>query len=131
MKNIEENNRLIAEFMGFTPDEYEMYLMEDFVVYEVTDTYDFDEENNNKGEVTIREGIVRTGFYPQEMEFNSNWNWIVPVIEKCRESQIFGSQRLIDNIDKRLMKLDLFATYGNVVDFIQFHNQFSTSTETA
>ena len=56
-------------------------------------------------------------------KYHSDWNWLITAIEKCRESQIFGSQRLIDNIDKRLLKLDLFATYENVVDFIQYHNQ--------
>ena len=50
-------------------------------------------------------------------------NWLIPTIEKCRESQIFGSERLINNIYRRLLKLDLLATYENVVDFITWHNQ--------
>lgn len=68
-------------------------------------------------------GTFKTDFLPNRLQYHSDWNWLIPAIEKCRESQIFGSQRLIDNIDKRLLKLDLLATYENVVDFIQWHNQ--------
>ena len=68
-------------------------------------------------------GTFKTEFQSNQLKFHSDWNWLIPTIEKCRESQIFGSQRLIDNIDKRLLKLDLLATYENVVDFIQWHNQ--------
>lgn len=55
--------------------------------------------------------------------FHESWDWLIPVIEKCKESQIFGSQRLITNIYNRLLELDILATHANVVDFIEFYNQ--------
>jgi hypothetical protein len=55
-------------------------------------------------------------------QYHENWNELIPVIEKCRERQIFGSQGLINNIDNRLIQLDLLATHGNVVSFIEFYN---------
>ena len=52
----------------------------------------------------------------------NDWNSLMPVVEKCKERQIFGSQGLINNIDKRLLQVDLLATYGNVISFIEFYN---------
>lgn len=59
----------------------------------------------------------------EDLRFHESWDWLMPVIEKCKESQIFGSQRLITNIDNRLLELDILATHANVVDFIEFYNQ--------
>lgn len=56
-------------------------------------------------------------------QYHISWNELIPVIEKCRESQIFGSQRLISNIDKSLILLDLIATHRNTIDFITWYNQ--------
>jgi len=88
---------------------------------------------NSENNIIIAEfmgyDILSNGYFNFEGEittslpdFNSNWNELIPVIKKCRERQFYGSQRLIDNIDKRLMKLDLLATYGNVIDFITHYN---------
>jgi len=102
MNTTEKNNKLIAEFM-----EAKQYDKEDNYIY-------FDETNNMFSNDTIS---------IKNLKFHSDWNWLIPVIEKCRESQIFGSERLINNIYRRLLKLDLLATYENVVDFIQWNNQ--------
>ena len=87
-----ENNRITAEFMQPSFNGFGLY--------------DFD-----------------GGHYKlDELKFHSSWDWLIPTIEKCRERQFYGSQRLIQNIDNRLLKLDLLATYGNVVDFITHYN---------
>lgn len=62
-------------------------------------------------------------FLKEDLRFHESWDWLMPVIEKCKESQIFGSQRLITNIYNRLLELDILATHANVVDFIEFYNQ--------
>lgn len=64
--DIIEGNKLIAEFMGATPirGEYDMYqVIED-----------------------IKDGVNEKHFFiPSEMEFNSSWNWLMPVVEKIEE----------------------------------------------
>lgn len=89
-----ENNVLIAKFMGGKPSR-------------------------------TGKGISANGKFHanEDLRYHSCWNWIMPVIEKCREKQIFGSQRLLNNIDNRLLKLDLIGTHRNILDFIQFYNQ--------
>lgn len=94
--NTIQNNTLIAQFMGFVIDG------------EYCDTTPSIEEPANALPMI-------------EFMFNS-WDELMPVILKCKESQIFGSQGLIDNIDKRLLQCDLSATYGNVVSFVEFYN---------
>lgn len=104
-----ENNKIIAEFMGLELEE----TLSDKMVYARL-------EFNNPN----KQNDCQTEFYEEhELLYHFNWNWLIEVIEKCRECQIFGSQRLIDNINNRLMQLDLLATYNNVVDFIEWHNQ--------
>jgi len=93
-----ENNKIIAEFMG--------------IKELVTESQFLSMEHKSHNPTII-----------EYLRYDTDWNSLIPVIEKCRESQIFGSQRLIDNIDKRLLKLDILATYSNVVDFINWHNQ--------
>lgn len=67
--------------------------------------------------------IFDQGYMTSELKYDTDWNWLMPVIESCRESQIFGSQRLITNIDNRLLKLDILGVHANVVEFIEFYNQ--------
>ncbi len=136
MENTAQNNRLIAEFLGFTPDEDGMYLMKDFVVDYVTDTYDFDEDNNDKGEVTIREGVVRTGFHPQEMEFNTNWNWLMACVEELENKgcnvvigRMFCEITYADVFDlfktfsiKIVSGVKINAVNGAIVEIIKWHN---------
>ena len=57
------------------------------------------------------------------LNYHSSWDELMPVVEKCKERQLFGSQRLIDNIDKRLLKIDLLSVYWNVVEFIKWYNE--------
>jgi predicted NUDIX family phosphoesterase len=95
-----ENNRLIAEFLGLKTISEQDFL-------------DYNYDTNEISSMHILES----------KKYDTDWNQLIEVIVICREKQVFGSQRLIDNIDKRLLKLDLIATYRNVVDFIQFHNE--------
>lgn len=96
-----KNNRLIIDFIG---TERESDGTEYIVLGNDSYYFDLDDEESCK--------------------FHTSWDWLMPLVLTCKERQIFGSQRLIDNIDKRLLKVDLLATYRNVVDFIEFfYNQ--------
>jgi len=91
--NTTENNKLIAEFMQLEENNSSEYLWHKIHIHNKNDLY-----------------------------YHSDWNWLMEVIIKCRENQFFGSQSFITVIDKRLLQLDLLATYANVVEFIKMYN---------
>lgn len=103
-----ENNRIIAEFMG---------LEEDPIFKEI------DIERKVLGKPAGSPMYKLSNGTIANLQYHFSWDWLIPVIELCRERQYFGSQRLISNIDKSLLKLDLIATYRNTVDFIKEYNE--------
>jgi len=54
------------------------------------------------------------------LKYNSNWNWLMRAVVKCKENQIFGSQHLIDEIDNGLINVDIDNVYLSVVKFIEY-----------
>ena len=101
--NTTENNKLIAEFLQLDKNE--------------NGTFELPQYG------TIRpNGDFKTEFIAENLQYHKDWNWLIEAIEKCREKQFFGSQSFFTTIDKRLLELDLLATYSNVVEFIKMYN---------
>ena len=74
MKTIEENNRLIAEFMGLTLEPWQG---EDRLGDDDTDTeYWFDEHGN------VIDALL----------YHESWDWLMPVVEKI---EILGSSEIM------------------------------------
>lgn len=103
-----EGNRLIAEFMGLELEE----TMSGKMVYARHEL-----KNPNKL------NDCQTEYYEaEELLFHFSWDWLIEVIQTCKERQVFGGQGLINNIERRLLEFDLLATFGNVVSYIEFYN---------
>lgn len=104
--NTTENNKIIAEFLGATnnnhPDDYEMFGI-------ISNIEDGENEKHY--------------FKSEEMLFNSDWNWLMEVVVKCKESQTFGSQNLITDIDNALIETTIENIYCRCIDFIKWYNQ--------
>ena len=101
--NTQENNRLIAEFMGATPimlgasKEYEMYGIIE----------------------CIEDGEDEKHFFiDDEMLFNTSWDWLMPVVERIE--QVFQGVAYAE------VHLSLYSTidevYQAVVEFIKEYN---------
>tara|TARA_R110000782_G_scaffold88496_1_gene170705 strand:- start:31 stop:363 length:333 start_codon:yes stop_codon:yes gene_type:complete len=58
-----------------------------------------------------------------DLKYSISWNWLIPVVEKFKEKKIIGSEKLINDIENRIFKLDLFYTYEEVVNIIKYHNK--------
>ena len=56
--NTIENNILIAEFMGFGIIQSNIY------------------------NIPVTDSIIGIGYVPEKMEYNSSWDWLMPVVEK-------------------------------------------------
>lgn len=103
--NTQENNKLIAEFMGFmntTPTD------KDFNIMEHPDTGEMQE--------------------PMSMKYHNSWDWLMPVVEKVSKSSQYG-----DILDDVLgiewmhgcvhVNIDISTTYKAVVEFIKWYNK--------
>lgn len=114
MKTIEDQNKLIAEFMG-----------------EVK-TFDVVDNDTYRGEITLSKGLTeeqiedeishfedRYSVTPivieEPLQYRTEWNWLMPVVIKIEEqNELIGTHILSTNID---------ATYKAVVKFIKTYNE--------
>jgi hypothetical protein len=70
---------------------------------------------------------------PLYMEYHTSWDWLMPVVLKCKESVDYCSD---DNAlkyhhieDEMLSQLSIEDTYKAVVEFIKEHNNQDTEEE--
>lgn len=74
MKNI-ENNRLIAEFMAF---QTRTDAVDDRVLaYYVGNVIKNADNSKNENEENV--------FHPEDMRFDTDWNWLIEVVEKIKK----------------------------------------------
>jgi hypothetical protein len=121
MKEIEEGNKLIAEFMGW--DGIRFLIPPDYTLQDIEGVesmfYDFSEN---------------------EMEYHSSWDWLMPVVEKI-ESKIFDNDEfynfnilggccviVISSHGNELITSEdgqskIECTYLAVVEFIKWYNK--------
>ena len=89
---MEENNKLIAEFMGAEKTHIQ-----------------------SVGDVPSKNGSE----YADKLQYHSSWDWLMPVISKCME--VRGSY-YIESIYHSLHVQDLSFAHESVVNFIKEHN---------
>ena len=109
MDNIIENNKLIAEFMGFIADK--------------------------SFEVKLVDGINTSYYYykddviclPETMRYNSSWNWLMEVVEKClvgeAEYNEDEAKKAIHEIYESLCNINISSVYNACVKFIKWYNE--------
>lgn len=90
-----ENNKLIAEFWG-------MELGDDKTMY-------YDDAENLFPPTPI-----------DELKFHDDWNWIMPVVQKCYK---IDDEEGFDNLVDAVSTLDFDAMYQAVVEFIKKYNE--------
>ena len=105
-----ENNKLIAEFMGypkcsdhwkngrFEGEDYKDY-------YYVHGYYDPCWDSSN--------------FHVRDMPFGMSWDWLMPVINKCYQ------EHMSQNIADAVMTCDINKAYQSVVKFIKFIKEYN------
>mgnify|MGYP006169546615 CR=1 FL=1 len=98
MKNIENNNKLIAEFMGFTEDSKDLYLIDDY---------------------NLRSEDEYQATYVSEMKFRTSWDWLMVVVEEIDHHQY----EAIDSIEYAIATRSLKNTYQAVVEYIKQNNK--------
>lgn len=60
------------------------------------------------------------GYKEPEGKFHSSWDWLMPVVEKIRNTK--DDSIFKERVFTRLVKCNIRDTYSAVVDFIIWHN---------
>lgn len=114
--NNTEKTQMIAKFMGYnkiSPVEYRIPEYERMIAFKSLTGA----KNSN---THFRSDIFKI----RELQFSKSWDWLMPVVQTCKERQIFGSQQLIDEIDNILcVDLEINHLFEAVVKFIEWYNQ--------
>lgn len=145
-EEIDQNNKLIAEFMGYQ------------ILHKKFQYRNFNSSNesyfeNDEGEIVCDERGQEVNLYPDgdplsdlsELPFNSSWEWLMPVLEKIFRLKIgdgieyveyacartFGmlnpetGQIMIRLSGSQLYQADTLikATYMAVIDFLTWYNE--------
>jgi hypothetical protein len=101
---MEENNKLIAEFMGW-----------DIQSPTTIPT------NLHLSNLELDNAEV------MELKFNTSWDWLMPVIEKCLLGEAEQNEEIsnttIKNIYEGIYNQDISFTYKSVIGFIKHYNQ--------
>jgi|TARA_R100000482_G_C5085195_1_gene128045 hypothetical protein len=92
---MEENNKLIAEFMGYTYEDDRFFM----------------EDSNG---IRVYENL------PHELSYNVSWDWLMPVIEKITE--LCEEPQELDELKHALLCVDIKSVYFIVVEFIKEYN---------
>ena len=107
--NTQENNKMIAEFMGLK--YYEPF-------FEVTD-------ESQMEKIEVREGkVILFGymFEPHELKYHASWGWLMHVVEKI-ENYLSENIGKVGYFDECLNSNDLDVRYQAVVEFINQYNK--------
>lgn len=125
MKNIIENNKLIAEFMECIINGNDfIFPKEMYYLYQPCFMYEFES------------GVYNFELDISEVKFNKSWDWLMPVVEKI-ESLDFIFEILSTRVDiadyrviafkKRfepiIKETKIEAVYTACVEFIKWYNE--------
>ncbi len=98
-----KDNKLIAEFMGFQKTNIGWYDSEE-TMPPLSNTYD------------------SNTFDEHELAFHKSWDWLMPVVEKCRV-QSNAEDSYWEAIYYSLEGCDIDVTHHAVVEFIKQYNK--------
>ena len=98
--NTQENNKLIAEFMGITPNEAGVYHVS-----------------------------KHKGYSLENLLYHTEWNWLMPVVNKIRvpynNTEITGEkyEDIISVLAEGCVEANQLQVYEAVVEFIKEYNK--------
>jgi hypothetical protein len=132
-EEIIEGNKLIAEFMGGTKTKSPGYLDRDY--------FDFKDKPYQKWTNLYGGSFEETTLYWEgDLKYHSDWNWLMPVIEKIEKVEFMEAEdandpdacAFIRTFSRGMVRINRFtlhqantlleAAWQAVVDFIKWNN---------
>jgi len=104
--NTQENNKLIAEFMGV----FDKILSTNNIHSWSDAPYFYTTENSKE---KVEENIAKYAKY------STSWDWLMPVVKKCREESNAEDSHW-ESVYYSLEGCDIDVTYQSVVNFIKW-----------
>lgn len=112
-----ENNKLIAEFMG--DKKVNSISIEEFI------------------KIPSEERFQYNGWFAEDLQYHSDWNWLMPVVEKIEHIEnadfvvyinvecckITARETYPNLVIIETAKTKIEATYKAIVEFIKWYNQ--------
>jgi len=128
-----ENNKIIAEFMGYRECPQKLFRMDD-EFQSVTIYAEYQDEDEY---LTIEAGKRQIKYTPDEMEFHTSWEWLMPVVEKIKKTTTIDIHFLSSDYEGNnavMVKIESInvcitdtsgkkAIYKAVVEFIKNQNK--------
>ena len=100
-----ENNKLIAEFMEF-PTHTDA-VDDRTIAYYVGESIMHTDNTENENDYDV--------FHPDDMQFHTSWDWLMPVVEKI--------EQVNEGVPHQLLDINLFSSidevYQAVIEFIE------------
>ncbi len=103
-----KENKLIAEFMGYK-----------LMSCNRGKAWDIGKSIPSKDHLFAIQGVLHTG---NELKFHTSWDWLMPVISKCR-TKSNSENDYWEGIYYTLEECDIDITYPTVVEFINQYNK--------
>jgi len=105
-----ENNKLIAEFLGWEKSEMKLLVPTVTTVYRTVEYY-----NGEK--------VVGSFTHPSSMKFHKSWDWLMPVVEKIvNEFPEYDHHKVVERVLQALMTADINEIYSSVIEFIKWYS---------
>ncbi len=105
-------NKLIAEFMNF-PTQTDV-IDDTTKAYYIGCVINANNENNENDENV---------FHPDDMQFNSSWDWLMPVVIKCFKVDEQTNDDLNFKLNDALLETNINILYDAVLEFIKQLNK--------
>lgn len=102
MKTTEENNKLIAEFMGFQKTDIGWY--------------DFEEILNENVH------ILNGGNIFDLLQFNTSWDWLMPVVREINKTE-YDEWEGYGDLAIAVSSASIEDSYNRVIDAIKWYNE--------
>ena len=113
MENIIENNKIIAEFLEWEFDDLSETFETPFL--KLVEPQAFGDEQ------------FSCKLQDFELEFHSDWNWLMKVVEKClvgeAEYNEDEAKKAIHEIYESLCNINITSVYNACVKFIKWYNE--------
>jgi len=121
MSSVIENNKLIAEFIGFTSPKTKDELFAKDIKRKGTPILDM---NTGKRSHTMIDDKLL--FENEELMFNKSWDWLIPVVREIHgieQAYFYDIPEIIGDLDLSIKRLELDNTYKAVIEFIKWYNE--------